>query len=116
MPLILRPHSATYKAPSAVTATVGITAGVIVGGQYSGSGTTILGQLDEVSARESYERFGIEEDRGGIWMCNTSDGNGIALEGELTIDGAKWIVRAKKHIKHSLALDHWEILVGRVYA
>lgn len=116
MALLFRPHSATYKAPSAVTATLGTTTGVIVGGQYSGSGTTILGQLDELTAREAYERYGIEEERAGVWMCNPADGDGIALEGQLTIDTFKWQVRAKKRIAHGLPLDHWEIVVVRVYA
>lgn len=113
MALALRPHSATYYAPGSLTDTVGTTSGVIVGIDRSATGTTILGQLDEVSTRESYERFGIEEDRGGIWMCNPADGDGIALEGELVIDGSSWIVKAKKRIKHSLLLDHWEIMVAK---
>lgn len=113
MALIIRPHSAAYYAPSATTDTLGTTAGVIVGVERSGAATTILGQLDEVSARETYERFGIEEDRGGVWMCNPADGDGIALEGELVIDGSSWIVKAKKRITHGLGLDHWEIMVAR---
>ncbi len=113
MALVLRPHSATYKAPAAVSATVGTTAGVIVGGQYSGSGTTILGQLDELTTKDMIERWGIEEDRAGVWMCNPADGDGILQEGKLIIDGSTWIVRAKKRIAHGLLLDHWEILVVR---
>ena len=113
MALAFRPHSATYKAPSAVTDTLGTTAGVIVGADHPATTATILGQLDELTAREAYERYGIEEDRGGVWMCNTSDGNTIAIEGELQILGSSWIVKAKKHIAHGLNLDHWEIMVVR---
>lgn len=116
MALVIRPHSATYKAPSATTDTIGGVAGVVVGVDRPTTTATILGQLDEVSAREVFERFGIEEDRGGIWMCNSADGDGIDLEGELVVDGSSWMVKAKKHISHGLGLDHWEILVSRVYA
>lgn len=116
MALVIRPHSATYKAPAAVSATVGTTAGVIVGGNHPATTATILGQLDELTAREAFERYGIEEERGGVWMCNPSDGDGILLNGKLVIDGFEWMVKAKKRIKHSMALDHWEILVTRAYA
>jgi hypothetical protein len=115
MALVLRPHSATYKAPSAVTATLGTTTGVIVGGKHPTTTATILGQLDELTAREAFERYGIEEERAGVWMCNPADGDGISLEGKLIIDGSTWMVRAKKRIAHGLALDHWEIMVVRVY-
>jgi hypothetical protein len=114
--LAFRPHSATYKAPSAVTDTIGGVSGVVVGVDHPTTTATILGQLDEVTSRETFERFGIEEDRGGIWMCNSADGDGIELNGELQIDGSSWMVKAKKHITHGLGLDHWEILVARVYA
>lgn len=116
MPLILRPHIATVKAPSAVTATLGTTAGVIVGGTHPAATATILGQLDELTAREAFERYGIEEERGGVWMCNLSDGDSIQLNGKLVIDGSEWMVKAKKRIQHSYALDHWEIFVTKAYA
>ena len=113
MALALRPHSATYKAPAAVSATVGATGGVIVGASHPSTTATILGQLDELSAREAFERYGIEEDRAGVWMCNPADGDSIVQEGKLIIDGSTWVVRAKKRIAHGLFLDHWEIMVVR---
>lgn len=116
MALAFRPHSATHKAVSAVTNTVGAVAGVVVGADRPSTTATILGQLDELTAREAFERYGIEEDRAGVWMCNPSDGDGIGLEDTLTIDGATWVVRGRKRINHGLALDHWEMMVVRVYA
>ena len=113
MALVLRPHSATYKAPAVVSATVGTTAGVIIGASHPSTTATILGQLDEITTKEAFERWGIEEERAGVWMCNPADGDSIVQEGKLTIDDSTWIVRAKKRINHGLLLDHWEILVAR---
>lgn len=113
MALALRPHSADHYAVGAVSATVGTTTGVIVGGKHPTLTGTILGQLDELTAREAFERYGIEEERAGVWMCNPSDGDGIDLNDRLVVDSSGWVVRAKKRIAHGLPLDHWEILVAR---
>lgn len=111
MALPLRPHSAEHYAVGAVAATVGTTTGVIVGGKHQVLTATIRGQLDELTAREAFERYGIEEERAGLWLCDPSDGDGIELNDRLVVDGAAWVVRAKKRIAHGLPLDHWEIVV-----
>jgi hypothetical protein len=113
MALVLRPHSAAHWAAEEVTDTVGTTSGVGVGGDHPSLTATILGQLDEVSARDAFERYGIEEERGGIWMCNPADGDGIEQMDWLIVDDVTWVVLAKKRITHGLLLDHWEILVRR---
>lgn len=116
MPLPLRPHSASYKGRTAVTKTVGTTAGVKVGAkEASGAATTILGQLDELTTTQALE-WGveaIEEQVAGVFRCNVADAATIEPRGELTISGVVWTVQAMKTINHGLALDHVEILVMR---
>lgn len=116
MPLPFRPHSASYKGRTAVTKTVGTTAGVQVGAKEAvGMDLIILGQLDELTTTQALE-WGveaIEEQVAGVWRCNVADAATIEPRGELTISGVVWVVQAKKTISHGLALDHVEILITR---
>lgn len=113
MGLPLRPHTATYNAPDAKRQTVGAVADVQVGTKKAASGSTILGKLDQLTAAQAIQSWGLEVDNAGVFFCNVSDGATIKIGGVLTISGVSWIVRAKKERIHGTPIDHYEILVEK---
>lgn len=112
MSLILRPHTATIGTVSKVQVTTG--SDKHTKAHTVANGSTVLGQLDNLTASQAFEAWGIETEIGARWFCNTADAT-LTVGYRLTIGGVAYSVKAgpKLHT-HGYGLDHAEYLLERV--